>query len=80
MENHQIINKASTKKWFNGIDEFMKKRNTMTKEINGHDDKCRYVNLQLFKSIYGHGLEVKFVKLLFLLLKKQISKFIEHKN
>jgi len=36
--------------------------------------------MQTFKSIYGHGLEVKFVKLLFLLLKKQMPKFIEHKN
>jgi len=41
---------------------------------------CRYVNLCIFNQIYGYGLEVKFVKLLFLLLKKQIGKFIEHKN
>jgi len=44
------------------------------------EEICRHVNFVLFKSIYGHGLEVKFVKLLFLLLKRQVGKFIEHKN
>lgn len=44
------------------------------------DDVCRYVKLEMFKAIYGHGLNVKFVKLLFLLLKKQVPRFIEHMN
>lgn len=38
------------------------------------------MNFQTFKAIYGHGLEHKFVKLLFLLLKRQMPKFIEQKN
>ena len=41
------------------------------------EEVCRYVNFNTFKSIYGHGMELKFVKLLFLFLKKQIDKFIE---
>ena len=44
------------------------------------DEVCRFVKLQTFKGIYGHGSNVKFVKLLFLLLKKQIDRFIEQKN
>ena len=44
------------------------------------EEVCRYVNFNTFKSIYGHGMELKFVKLLFLFLKKQIDKFIEQKN
>ena len=44
------------------------------------EELCRHVNFQIFRSIYGHGLEFKFVKLLFLLLKRQVAKFIEHKN
>ena len=34
----------------------------------------------MFKAVYGGGLSVKFVKMLFLLLKKQVSRFIEHLN
>ena len=34
------------------------------------DEVCKWVKLQTFQQIYGHGTEVKFVKLLFLLLKK----------
>ena len=44
------------------------------------EEVCRNVNMQTFKSIYGYGLNVKFVKLLFILLKKQIDRFVEHKN
>jgi len=44
------------------------------------EEICKHVNMQTFKSIYGHGLGHKFVKLLFVLLKKQIDKFVEHKN
>ena len=35
---------------------------------------------ETFKALYGHGTEHKFVKLLFLLLKKQIARYVEHKN
>ncbi len=34
------------------------------------EEVCRHVNMQTFKSIYGYGLGIKFVKLLFLLLKR----------
>ena len=34
------------------------------------DEKCRRVKLAMFKQIYGHGIDVKYVKLLFMLLKK----------
>ena len=36
------------------------------------DETCRRVKLETFKSVYGHGINVKFVKLLFLLLKKRV--------
>ena len=38
------------------------------------------VKLPIFKAIYGHGFELKFVKLLYLMLRKQIDRFIELKN
>ena len=44
------------------------------------NDICRRVNLENFKAIYGHGLNVKWVKLLFLLLKKQVPHFIDRIN
>jgi len=44
------------------------------------DEICKWVKLSTMKSIYGHGIELKFVKLLFLVLKKHIERFIEHKN
>ena len=44
------------------------------------DGICRRIKLENFKAIYGHGLNVKFVKLLFLLLKKQVPRFIEYIN
>ena len=44
------------------------------------EEICLRVNLQTFKALYGHGIEYKFVKLLFLLLKKQIARYVEHKN
>ena len=44
------------------------------------EEVCVRVNLQTFKALYGHGTEHKFVKLLFLLLKKQIARYVEHKN
>ena len=44
------------------------------------DGICRFVKLEMFKAIYGHGLNIKFVKLLFLLLKKQVPRFVEHMN
>ena len=44
------------------------------------DDVCRQVKLEMFKAIYGHGLNVKFVKLLFMLLKKQVPRYIEQMN
>ena len=49
-------------------------------KIKKGDDKCRQVKLDMFKAIYGYGLNVKFVKLLFLLLKKQVPRFIEQLN
>jgi len=44
------------------------------------DEVCKWVKLQTIKAIYGHGSQVKFVKLLFLMLKKNIDRFIESKN
>lgn len=44
------------------------------------EEVCVRVNLQTFKALYGHGTEHKFVKLLFLLLKKHIARYVEHKN
>ena len=43
------------------------------------DEVCKWIKLATFKSIYK-GTEVKFVKLLFFMLKKQIGRFIEQKN
>ena len=34
----------------------------------------------LLKQIYGAGTQVKFVRLLFIMLKKQVGKYIEFKN
>lgn len=34
------------------------------------DEVCKQVKLTIFKSIYGHGSQVKFVRLLLLMLKK----------
>ena len=47
---------------------------------NRDDGVCRRIKLENFKAIYGHGLNVKFVKLLFMLLKKQVPRFIEYIN
>ena len=43
------------------------------------DEKCHAVRLPIFHGIYGHGTQLRFVKLLLLYLKKQISKHIESK-
>ena len=42
-------------------------------------DTCYFVRPPIFKAIYGQGTQLKFVKLLFLLLKNQIGKYIDFK-
>lgn len=44
------------------------------------EDTCQRVKIEMFKAIYGHGLNLKFVKLLFLFLKKHVTRFIKGKN
>ena len=51
-----------------------------TKGNRETEDICKRVKLTLFKQIYGHGLSVKYVKLLFVILKRQIQSFIENRN
>ena len=43
------------------------------------EEKCLAVRLQTFKGIYGSGTQLRFVKMLLLYLKKQISKHLENK-
>ena len=58
---------------------------TNRQQKNGDKDKdnpdaCTVVNKQLFKSIYAQGIQLKFVKLLFLHLKHSIRKYIVTKE
>ena len=66
------MNKSPSKGTIGGDGGFKDTINTaLDRAYNKEGDEvCKWVKLQTFQQIYGHGTEVKFVKSLLLLLKK----------